>query len=487
MIALLLLQASCTPVLAPVSDARPKAAPAVPVAAAPVAPPVPEALGPTAPVLSDGATWSPDGAVWARYRELARADQKHIYGRLVELCDGAGNRLAGSPGQKRAEAIGGKWLEADGLKVLRDPVKLPAWIRGEAELTMLSPRAESLPLLALGNSVGTPEGGVDAPVVVIRDFAELSPAVKGKIVLYNHPMVPGTPSIDHYGDAVAYRAGGASKAAAFGAVAVLVRSVTTRSLSTPHTGVLGYDDAQSRVAAAAITPEDADRIARLAGAGEVRLHLRITAHMEPDVDGLNVIGELRGSTWPDEIVVVGGHLDSWDVGQGAADDGAGIVESVEALRLVAKEGQPKRTIRVVLFANEENGLRGGKGYFAAHGTEHHVAAVESDLGGGGPRGWGFTASPEQRAWLEPMLKGAGMFVKEEGGGADISLLVNDGVLGIGLLPDDSHYFDVHHTAADTVDKIEPAALADSTGAIAALLDQLANAPAAPAKAPVRSK
>lgn len=403
----------------------------------------------------------------------------------MELCDGAGHRLAGSPGQKRAEAIGAAWLKADGLKVTLDPVKVPVWVRGEASLAVTGPRAEPLRVLALGGSVATPDAGIEAPIVVIRDFTELSAAVNGKIVLYNHPMLPGTPSIDHYGDAVAYRGGGASKAAAFGAVAVLVRSVTTRSLHTLHTGALGYDEAQPKIPAAAITVEDAERLSRLAGAGEVRVKLRLTPHTEPDADAVNVIGELRGTGRPEEIVVIGGHLDSWDVGQGAADDGAGIVESVEALRLVAKAGAPKRTIRVVLFANEENGLRGGKAYFAAHGSERHVAAVESDIGGGAPQGFGTTASEAQQAWLTPMLAGSGLFTRPDGGGADISPLTHDGVLAIGLLPDDSHYFDVHHTDADTVDKIDPAALADSTGALAALLWQLANAPDAPVKAGVR--
>ncbi len=440
---------------------------------------------PSASASETVADWNPTGAEWQRFRALAQADRDRSYARLVELCDGAGPRLAGSPGQKRAEAIGAAWLKADGLKVMLDPVKVPVWVRGEASLAVTGARAEALRVLTLGGSVATPEAGIEAPIVVIRDFSELSSAVKGKIVLYNHPMVPGTPAIDHYGDAVAYRGGGASKAAAFGAVAVLVRSVTTRSLHTLHTGALGYDEAHPKIPAAAVTVEDADRLSRLAAKGEVRVKLRLAPHTEPDADAVNVIGELRGSVYPDEIVVIGGHLDSWDVGQGAADDGAGIVESVEALRLVAKAGTPKRTIRVVLFANEENGLRGGKAYFTAHGTERHVAAVESDIGGGAPQGFGITASDAQQAWLTPMLNGSGLFTRTDGGGADISLLTRDGVLAIGLLPDDSHYFDVHHTDADTVEKIDPAALADSTGALAALLWQLANAPDAPVKAGVR--
>ncbi len=430
-------------------------------------------------------SWTPTGAEWLDFQKRASISRDRIYARLVELCDGAGHRLAGSPGQKRAEEITAGWLKVDGLKVSLDPLMVPVWIRGEAALTIISPRQESLALLALGGSVATPEAGIEAPVVIIRDYAELGPQVKGKIVLYNHPMVAGLPSIEHYGPAVAYRGGGASKAAAHGAVGVLVRSVTTRSLYTPHTGSLSYAEGAPKVPAAAITVEDADRLTRLAARGEVRVRLRMTPTTAPDAPAVNVIGELTGATRPDEIVVVGGHLDSWDVGQGAHDDGAGVVESVEALRLIAARGRPARTIRVVLFANEENGLRGGKAYFAAHGTERHVAAVESDLGGGSPLGWGVTASPAQKAWIEPLLLGSDMLFHPKGGGADISPLTEDGVLSIGLRPDDSHYFDVHHTWADTVDKVDPTALAESTGALAALLWQLANAPDAPAKAPPR--
>lgn len=432
------------------------------------------------------AEWIPGGDPWRTFRDVARANETHIYGRLVELCDGAGHRLAGSPGQKRAEAIGKAWFEKDEIKVWTEPVKVPVWVRGEEELSLVKPRAEKLDLLALGGTVATPKAGIEAPIVVITDFEELGPQVKGKIVLYNHPMKVTVPAIDGYGEAVAYRGQGASKAAKFGAVAVLVRSVTTHSLATPHTGGMWYDEALPKIPAASITVEDAERLSRMAKDGEVRLKLRLTAHFEADGEAVNVIAEVPGIETPEEIVLLGGHLDSWDVGQGAHDDGAGIVESVEALRLVKGHGSTKRTVRVVLFANEENGLGGGKAYFAAHGHEKHVAAVESDLGGGRPRGWGFTADDAQKAWLERMITDSGMTSRAGGVGADISLLVADGVLGIGLLPDDTHYFDVHHTRGDTVDKVEPLALADATAAVAALVWELANVPGAPAKAAPRA-
>jgi Zn-dependent M28 family amino/carboxypeptidase len=431
------------------------------------------------------APWLPSGDPWRTFRDLAQANREHIYGRLVELCDGAGHRLAGSPGQKRAEAIGKAWFEQDGIKVWTEPVRVPVWIRGEEELQLVKPRAEKLDLLALGGTVATPKEGVEAAVVVIRDFAELGPQVKGKIVLYNHPMLVTSPAIDGYGDAVAYRGQGASKAAKFGAVGVLVRSVTTHSLATPHTGGMGYEEGVAKIPAAAITVEDAERLSRLVKEGEVRVRLRLTARFEAEADAVNVIAELPGLELPGEVVVLGGHLDSWDVGQGAHDDGAGIVESVEALRLVKGHGSTKRTVRVVLFANEENGLRGAKAYFAAHSTDNHIATVETDLGGGRPRGWGYTASEAQAAWLLPLLGDSGMFSRVGGGGADISPLTADGVLGIGLIPDDSQYFNVHHTRADTVDKVDPSDLADATAAVAALVWELANAPDAPEKAAPR--
>lgn len=410
------------------------------------------------------------------------ADATRQWQRLAELCDGAGHRLAGSPGQRRAEQITAAWLDADGITVRLEPVKVPTWIRGEASLQLSAPYAQSLPVLALGGSVATPAAGLEAPVVVIRDFAELGPAVKGKIVLYNVPMTPGVPSIDHYGDAVAYRGQGASRAAEHGAVAVLVRSVTTRSLGTIHTGGMWYAPEGTKIPAASVSTETADMLSRLAATGEVRLKLRMDPRHGPDSDAFNVVGELKGSDLAQEVVVIGAHLDSWDVGQGAHDDGAGVVHVVEAMRAMKARGVPRRTIRGVLFANEENGLRGGRAYFAAHGHERHVAALESDLGGGSPRGWGVTASPEQRAWIEPMLSASRLWVREGGGGADISPLTDDGVLSVGLIPDDEHYFDYHHTWADTVDKVDPTALAEGTIAITELTWALANAEAAPPKA-----
>jgi hypothetical protein len=406
----------------------------------------------------------------------ARASAQANHARLAQLCDEAPARLAGTPNLAAAVRITADWLRADGQEgVATEPVMVPVWVRGAEQLRWLSPGSRQMAMLGLGGSVGTP--GIEAPAIVIHDWSELGPQVKGKIVVYNHPMKEGLPSIDHYGPAVAYRGQGASRAAAHGAVAVLVRSVTTRSLYTPHTGGMRYDPAQPQIPAASIPTEEADWIDRLTARGvEVRLRLEMGATALPDALSHNVVAELRGARKPGEIILIGAHLDSWDVGQGAHDDGAGVVEVVEALRLLrAAPQRPARTVRVVLFTNEENGLRGGLGYAEAHKKERHIAAIESDLGGGWPMGFGATGTPQQIAWLRKAAAPLGLPISEGGGGADIGPLGDQGALLIGLEPDDSHYFDVHHTHADTVDKVNPTDLAEATGAVAGLAFLLANA------------
>ncbi|MES2639055.1 MAG: M20/M25/M40 family metallo-hydrolase [Myxococcota bacterium] len=409
-----------------------------------------------------------------RLLAAARADTA-AWELLADLCDGIGARPTGSPALARAVEWGVARFTALGLaNVAAEPVTVPVWSRGAESLVMLAPHAEPLELLGLGGSVGTP--GTEAPVVVVNSFADLGPHVAGKIVLFNHPMEEGTPTINRYGTAVAYRSQGASKAASYGAVAALVRSVTTRSLNTPHTGGMRYVDNLPRIPTASITTEDADRIARMTTKGqEVRLRLTMGAKAQPDAPSHNVVAELPGET--DELVLIGAHLDSWDVGQGAHDDGAGVVHVIEAMRHLAALGvTPKRTIRAVLFTNEEFGLRGAFAYDKAHGAEKHVAAVESDLGGGRPLGWTATGNPADIAWLGRSLAPTRLDVLGLGGGADISPLETRGVLVIGLAADDERYFDIHHTRADTVDKVDPKALAEGVGQLAALTWRLANEP-----------
>jgi carboxypeptidase Q len=366
-----------------------------------------------------------------------------------------------------------------GLAPRTQELRLDAWDRGMESLAMLAPIPGRIAVLGLGNSV---PGTVEAKVSVVRRWEDLGPHVKGTIVLYDTPMGEGLPTIAHYGEGAQYRVRGAIEAARHGAVAALVRSVTTRSLDTPHTGMMRYEDGVPRIPSAAIPTEQADRIARMVAAGtEVRLRLALESTTRADVASANVLAEIKGRT--DEVVVLGAHLDSWDVGCGAHDDGAGVVEVMEAMRRLRALGQtPQRTIRAVLYANEERGLHGGRTYRDSATRERHVAAVESDLGGGNPLAWAITGTEAQRAWFGAIAAPTGLPVDATpGGGADIGPLEDLGTLLVGLRPDDTHYFDVHHTEADTLDKIDPAALSRASGAMAAVAWMLANAPAEPPK------
>ncbi len=417
-----------------------------------------------------------------RLVEAARSSDTGLQ-RLSELCDDYPRRLAGSPQLEGAVDWTFGLMQSDGQEnVVKEEVMVPHWIRGEESLRMVVPDERDLAVLALGNSVGT-EGTVSAEVVVVHSFEELGPEVEGKIVLYNVPMDTSFPTIKNYGTAVAYRGRGASAAAEHGAVAALVRSVATYSLYTPHTGAMRYDEAQPKIPAAAVSVEDADLIDRLTARGKtVRLELELGARFEEDKLSHNVLAELVGSEHPEEIVVIGGHLDSWDVGCGAWDDGSGIVQSIEAIRLMRELGlQPKRTIRAVMFTNEENGLRGGKDYAERHATEAHVAAMESDLGAGWPQGFGMSGTEEQIDWVRDALTPLGLPVYDKGGGADIGPIHRaTGVPAIGLRPDDTKYFHYHHTAADTFDKVEPEAYREAVAAFAGAAWLLANAEDPPA-------
>ena len=412
------------------------------------------------------------------------------YALLLTLCDDIGHRLGGSPALAQAvDWSVGVLGEVPGLKVWTQPVLVPHWERGEERGFVLAPRAMPLEILALGGSPGTP--GLEAEVILAEDPDALGPEALGKIVLFDKAMRgpaegEGTYSGgEAYGEAVGIRGGGPAAAARQGAVAALVRSVTARSLFTAHTGGTWYDENGPRIPAAAIPPEQASWIRRLIERGvPVRVRLEMGARLLPDAPSHNVIAELRGSELPDEVVLLGGHLDSWDVGQGAQDDGAGVVQSMEALRQLAALGKPlRRTVRVVLFTNEENGLRGGREYAKVYGGERHVAAIESDIGSGWPVYWTADGSPEQMSWLETAAAPLGMPVRAGHGGADIGPLEPAGVLVIGFRPDDRAYFDVHHTWADTIDHVDAGALQEGAAAMAGLAYLLANAPAAPPAVP----
>src|SRR5579862_8435845 len=315
------------------------------------------------------------------------------YAKLAYLCDRIGNRLSGSDSLIRAIHWSEEQMKKDGLSNVRViPVKVPHWVRGAESAHLTAPENQPLHILGLGMSVGTPAGGITGDVVVVSDFDELAKlgraGIQGKIVLFNE-VYRG------YGQTSIYRTAGPSRAAALGAVAVLVRSVTPLAMQIPHTGTLVYDPAQPKVPSAAVSVEDALRIARFAADHiPVKVHLEMAARTESDADAGDILGEIPGREHPEEVVVLGGHVDSWDVGRGAQDDGSGIMASLEAVALIKKLGlQPRRTIRVVFWVNEENGGRGGEAYRAWLGDEiaNHVAAIEMDGGAEAPQGFGYGA------------------------------------------------------------------------------------------------
>lgn len=403
--------------------------------------------------------------------------------RLAFMTDTFGPRLSGSPNLDATL----RWAEAemkeDGLENVRlEPVMVPQWIRGDESLEILEPFPNQVPLLGLGGSVSTRSEGVVGELMVVKSFDDLTARkdeARGRIVLFNVPYT-------NYGETVRYRGGGASAAARVGAVAALVRAVGPPGMRTPHTGGMRYEEGVPKIPAAAIPTEDADRFDRMAKRGQkITLRLRMDAHFLDDAPSANLVGELRGTEKPDEIVLLGGHIDSWDPGTGAMDDGGGCVVTWEALRLLKTLGlRPKRTIRVVLFTNEENGGAGGNGYRDAHKAEldKHVLALESDSGVFRPRGFGFTGSDAARktlAEIASLLKPLGAdAIAAQGGGADIGPAVAAGKIpSASLEVEGSKYFLLHHTAADTVDKIDPKDMADSAAAIAFLAYVVADLPA----------
>jgi Zn-dependent M28 family amino/carboxypeptidase len=393
------------------------------------------------------------------------------YAMLEELTRRAGHRLSGSPGADTAIAITRAKMERLGLdSVWLEPVTVPRWVRGSAESATVSGPTIAptrLNVCALGGSVGTPPGGIVAEVVEVRSFEELRAlggAARGKIVFYNRPMDPTVmETFEAYGGAVNQRSAGAVEGSRAGAVAVIVRSMTLALDDVPHTGSVGYADTLRKIPAAAVSTRGANLLSSLLKREPaLRLRLTLSARTLPDARSANVVGEIRGTEKPEEIVVVGGHLDSWDKGTGAHDDGSGCAQAIEVLNLFRKLGlRPRRTVRAVMFMNEENGLRGGRAYAAnpARASEKHVAMMECDRGGFAPRGFTFevdsSAFERTKAWIpcfEPLMATAW---SKGGSGADISPLVRKGAPGIGLTVESHRYFDYHHSANDTIDKVNP--------------------------------
>ncbi len=411
---------------------------------------------------------------------------EQAYRKLSWLTDRIGPRLSGSDNLNAAIAWTQAEMKRDGLvNVGAERAMVPHWVRGEASGRILAPAPHPMEILALGMSDGTPPEGIAADVIEVsslEDVQALGDKAKGKIVLFNKKIFPNGGDDRGYGSAAGLRHKGAAASAKVGAVGMLIRSLATADLRLPHTGSMEYEDGVPHIPAAAIAPEDAELIHRFLAAGEtVKVTFTLSCKNLPDTESANVVGEVRGSEKPDEIVVIGGHLDSWDVGTGAQDDGAGCAVVMEAARLIRSLAlKPKRTIRVVLFTNEENGLRGGIAYANTHAAElsKHVAAIESDSGGARPQGFGVTAGPGAvevvRRLAAPLAPIAADDVQAGGGGADISKLADAGVPQLGLRQDGTHYFDVHHTMADTLDKVDPHDLAMNATAMALMAWQLAN-------------
>jgi len=405
------------------------------------------------------------------------------WNRIAELTEKFGNRISGSQSLEQAIDWIIEKMKADGLDNVRgEPVMVPRWIRGEESATMVAPRTQNLPMLGLGGSIATPPAGVTGEVLVVTSYDDLTAKAaqaKGKIVLFNV-------NFTNYGETVRYRSGGAVAAAKVGAIASMIRSVTPYSQRTPHTGGMAYDSTVTKIAHAAITPEDADMIARLTARGEkVRVTLKMSAHFLPDAPSRNVMGEIKGREFPNEVIAMGGHIDSWDVGRGAMDDAGGVVAAWEAIRILKRLNlQPRRTIRAVGWTNEENGTRGGNGYRDAHKADaaNHILMIESDGGVFRPLGFGFTGSDAAMAMaqeigglIEKAIPGSGAITKG-GGGADIGPIMALGVPGMGLNVDGTRYFWYHHTDADTVDKLDPKEVAQCAAVMAIMAYVVADMP-----------
>ena len=415
-----------------------------------------------------------------RLIDAALADSA-AYKRLSLLVDKFGHRFTGSSNLEKAIDWILAEMKKDGLDNVRgEPVMVPHWVRGNESAELLSPRYRELPMLGLGGSIGTPPEGITAPVLVVSSWEELearAEEARGKIVLFDPDWV-------NYGVNGAYRRRGAIAAAQAGAVASLIRSAGSFSLQTPHTGGMSYDPDVPKIPHAALTAEDARMLHRMQDRGErVYIRLKMDAQTLPDVQSRNVVAEIRGRELPDEVVVLGGHIDSWDVGQGAMDDGGGSVAAWEAVRLMQRLGlRPRRTVRVVLWTNEENGLRGGNGYRDRHADEldKHVLAIESDAGVFKPTGFGFSGSDEAFEIVREVGSllhriGAGT-ISRGGGGADIGPLMREGVPGAGLQVEGTRYFWYHHTDADTIDKLDPDEMARCVAAMAVLAYVVADLP-----------
>lgn len=428
-------------------------------------------------------TLLPAGATPAEQLIASATQTNFAYLRLARLCDTFGPRLSGSTNLEAALDWILAEMKRDGLEnVHGEAVAVPHWVRGAESATMLEPRPKVLPMLGLGGSIATPSQGITAEVFVVTNFVELharAAEAKGKIVLINQPFVS-------YGETVQIRYDGAIEAAQAGAVASLIRSVTPFSIQSPHTGMMHYSNTVPKIPHAAITVEDAEMMQRMQERGQkVVVHLVMSAATLPDAPSRNVIAEITGREHPEDVVIVSGHIDSWDVGQGAMDDGGGAVAAWEAVRLMHQLGlRPRRTVRVVLWTNEENGGAGALAYERTHKDQlaHHIVAMESDSGVFNPKGFSFVGSDSAfgliKQYAAPLKKiGAANVTTGEDSEADVGELRPDGVPTLALKVEGSKYFWYHHTQGDTVDKLDPQEIGRCVACMAAMAYQVADADA----------
>ena len=440
--------------------------------------------------------FSPQTLAELKRLQQAALSSDYAYRQVGHLANNIGPRLSGSAQAAKAVEYVANELKAIGCEVLLEKVMVPHWVRGEetAALVQFPGQApettQKIVLCALGPSVATPANGITAEVIAVRNFDELKSLprdrVAGKIVLFNYPfdkqMAAEGRGGDAYGQAVVYRSDGPSAAVRNGAVACLIRSVGGAEYRLPHTGQTKYANDAPKIPAGAVTAEDADLIADLARQGPVKMKLILTPQQLPDAESYNVIADIKGSEYPEQVIIVSGHLDSWDLGTGAIDDGAGVAVSMEVANLIQKlHLKPKRTIRVIAWMNEENGEAGSKQYAKNHEKEfsNHFAAMETDGGAGHPIGINIKGNSEVKKMFAPVAallqeSGAGSLNLVEHCGADIEPLEKAGVPAFSPIQDNRFYFNYHHTAADTLDKIVPKELAENSAVVAVLAYALAN-------------
>jgi carboxypeptidase Q len=469
---------------------------AEPVAKAPPNAPIDEAA-PTPTPTATPIVFSSQTLADLKKIQQAALSSDYAYRQVAHLSDNIGPRLSGSAQAAKAVEYVANELKAIGCEVQLEKTMVPHWVRGEetASLVQFPGMAEGTTqkvlLCALGGSVATPKEGITVDVVTAKTFEELKAMprgkVAGKIVLFTYPFDKQMAAVGHsgeaYGEAVTYRGDGPSAAARQGAVACLIRSVGGADYRIPHTGSTHYANDAPKIPAGAVTSEDADLIADLVKQGPVKMKLVLTPQTLPDVESANVIGDIKGSEHPEQVVIVSGHLDSWDLGTGAIDDGAGVAVSMEAANLIHKLNlKPKRTIRVIAWMNEENGTRGSKQYAKDHENDwaNHFGAMETDGGADHPVGLHVKAKPEVKTLLKPVAavlqeSGAGGLELSEHAGADIEPIEKAGVPSFAPIQDGRFYFNYHHTAADTLDKIDPKNLAETSAIVAVWAYALANA------------